>query len=309
MKSSLLLTVIAACLLGFTTPQQTPTESPPRLIVISLDGARPDAILEANTPFIQGLAQSGAAAWEAQTIFPPVTLPAHASMLTGLAVEDHNVDWNGTNIGCIPIEAPTFITTAAEAGYKTGMVVGKEKFCHFRQSEAVDYTFALEGDRSVVDRVIELLDDDYQVIFAHFPNPDYFGHSIGWMSPIYISQFTQTDRQVGRILTELETLGIADNTWIIITADHGGHDLGHGQDIPVDMTIPWLISGPGVQVDLSLDGMSIPVNVADTAATVLWLLGLDQPENALGQPVCAAFTAEMLEKRPCPQYSNSSEVE
>ena len=281
-----------------------------RLIVIALDGARPDALLQAATPHIKTLAQTGASAWEAQTIFPPATLPAHASLLTGLDVADHGVDWNGTNIGCLPIESPTFITEAAAAGYRTAMVVGKEVFCHLHQSDAVDYSFARAGDRSVVDRVIELLDADYEVLFVHLPNPDYFGHSTNWMSTTYLNELANTDRQVGRILSTLETTSADTHTWVIITADHGGHEVRHGQNIPADMNIPWLIWGSGVQVNIALDHPAdTPINIADTAATARWLLDLPQADHSLGQPVCAAFTAEMLEKRPCPQYSNHSEVE
>jgi phosphopentomutase len=164
------------------------------------------------------------------------------------------------------------------------MVVGKSKFCHFLQSDAVDYTFAREGDRSVADRVIELLNDGYQAIFAHFPNPDYFGHSTGWMSQTYMDELTNTDRQVGRVLAELETLGLTEETLVIMTADHGGHDTSHGQDIPEDMQIPWIIAGGGVMPEASIEG---EVNVADTAATVLWALGL--PASDQGRPITEVF--------------------
>jgi len=259
-----------------------------RVIVISLDGARPDAILQANTPNMHMLAERGTASWTAQTVYPSVTNIGHASMLTGLSVEQHGVNHNDSFVfpcPSLPIETPTFLTLAQQAGYSTAIVVGKERLCYFRQLEETDYTFAREGDRSVVDRVLELIDGGYQVIFAQFPNPDYFGHSTGWMSPVYLSEMSRTDAQIGRILTRLDELGLTDETLIIITADHGGHLSEHGSDMPEDMTIPFIIAGPGVQSGAVLGDVS----VMDTAATVLWALGIDAPQGMTGRALLQAF--------------------
>lgn len=272
--------------------QDSPLPSPPqpsRILLISLDGARPDGILKAETPNIQALAARGAVSWQASTIFPPVTLPSHTSMLTGLTPDQHGVDWNSTLHGCPPIESPTMLTLAEQAGYTTAMVAGKEKFCHFIQSEGLDYTFAQEGDRSVADRVIEVLEEGFEIIFAHFPNPDYFGHSTGWMSDTYLFELSNTDAQVGRVLNHLDKLGITDETLVILSADHGGHEFSHGIDIQEDMTIPWIIAGPGVTPGIELES---EVTTIDTAATIIWTLGIPLPDNIAGQPVYEAFEGQ-----------------
>jgi predicted AlkP superfamily pyrophosphatase or phosphodiesterase len=269
------------------TPEPAPPSSIEHIIVISLDGARPDAIQQANAPVLQRLAAAGAVDWLAQTVELSVTLPAHTSMLTGLSVAEHGITYNDMPPDCPPIEPPTFLTLASDASYSTAMVVGKEKFCIYRQRDSLDYTFATEGDRSVADRVIELLETDVpRVIFAHFPNPDYFGHSIGWMSDTYISELHSTDFQVGRIIDELANLNLLDTTLVIITADHGGHDTGHGTTLPEDMTIPWIAYGAGIEPGTELSG----ITNADTAATVLWALGLPLPESDASRPVTEAFT-------------------
>lgn len=294
-KSGTVLLSLLLLLLAFSASAQEDAASvaatepaPPNVthvIVISLDGARPDAIQQANTPTLHRLAERGAVDWEATTVNPSVTLPAHTSMLTGLSVEEHGVLFNDTPEGCPPIEPLTFVSIAADAGYKSAMVVGKQKFCIYNQRETVDYTFATEGDRNVVDRVIELLDDGTQVIFAHFPNPDYFGHSTGWMSETYLNELYSTNYQVGRIMDALERLDILDQTLIIITADHGGHDTGHGTTLPEDMHIPWIIVGAGVQPGTRLHG----ITNADAAATALWALGLPVPDSSASRPVVEAF--------------------
>ena len=68
--------------------------------------------------------------------------------------------------------------------------------------------------------------------------------------------------------------------------DHGGHGKGHSQGTPEDMTIPWIACGQGVKKHFEI---TAPVNTCDTAATALWLLGV-QPIAALdGVPVTSAF--------------------
>lgn len=299
-RSLLLALVVGVCLAGLALPapdtgmsaaaENAGVVPPPpaaitRAIVLAFDGLRPDALRQADAPHVIGLAERGAVDWSAQTILPPVTLPAHASMLTGLSVEAHGLAHNNSVHPCTAISAPTFVTAAHEAGYRAAMVVGKEKLCQFHQTDAVDYTFARAGDRSVTDRVIELIAADFEVIFAHFPNADYFGHLNGWMSGIYLYEIGRSDEQVGRILAALDEHGWTDETLIILTADHGGHDFGHGLDIPEDRLIPWIVAGPGVTAGTTLHD----ITVADTAATVRWALNLPLLDGALGRPVFEAF--------------------
>ena len=267
------------------SPAHAQTARPTHVIVISLDGARPDAILQAQTPNIQALAQRGAVDWTAQTVFPPVTLPAHVSMLTGLEVSAHGVNWNDNDPSRDVLPSPTFVTLAQQAGYRTAMVVGKEIFRQVNQTADTDYTFARRGDGSVADRVIELLHADYQIIFAHFPNPDFYGHSTGWRSDDYQYELSNTDWNVGRILTTLDELGLTDETLVILTADHGGHGTVHGSDIPEDMNIPWIATGQGISPGTILDD----ARVTETAATVLAALGLPQPEGMVGRAIIETF--------------------
>jgi len=55
----------------------------------------------------------------------------------------------------------------------------------------------------------------------------------------------RADEAIGELLTALDAYDLRDETLLIITADHGGHDTTHGSSMPEDMTIPWIASGPG----------------------------------------------------------------
>jgi hypothetical protein len=62
-----------------------------RVLILSIDGLRPDAIYNSQTdkvkaPFLYALSQAGAASWTAQTVKPSTTLPGHAAMLSGYDV-------------------------------------------------------------------------------------------------------------------------------------------------------------------------------------------------------------------------------
>ncbi len=259
---------------------------PSYVLIVVVDGLRSDAIAEAETPNFDTLIEIGAADMEAETVFPPATLPAITSILTGYDVEQHGVDWNSDE--AMTIETPTMLTLAQEAGYRAAMVTGKTLLNQLHQRDDVVYEEGLLGDRSVVDRAIELLEDGYEVLFIHFPNPDFFGHRRGWMSDIYLFELEETDRQLGRLLAALDTLGIAEEALIIVTSDHGGSDFDHGADIPEDMLVPWIIAGVGVAQGAELEDIS----VMDTAATALWTLDLPLPEDLSGRPVIEAFEAE-----------------
>lgn len=268
-----------------TTPTrtQTPTPAPPRVVIISIDGLRPDALQQTAAPNLLGLAQRGAYSFLAQTTFPPVTLPSHVSMLTGYAPDAHGVDWNDYQPKRGPITSvPTIFTLAHNRGLRTVMVVGKEKFKHLEVPGSLDvFAYVTEGDQAVVNRAIAESAAGFDLLFVHLPNTDYFGHAVGWMSPTYLFQLTRTDEAIGRLLAALPKDAV-----VFVTADHGGHGALHGANIPEDMTIPWIMAGPGVRENYAL---TQPVITMDTAATAAHLLGFPLPPEAAGRPVLEAF--------------------
>lgn len=268
----------------FSGSAQEVAQPPRRVLVITLDGARPDALLQVATR-IQAMAEGGASSWTAQTVFPPATLPAHASLLSGLDPSAHGYDDNVVR-ECGDFAFETFLSLAAEAGYRTAVVTGKAPLCQFVTREDTSFTLAREGDRSVVDGVIDAFEAGDEVILAHFPNPDYFGHLHGWMSETYLWELENTDYEIGRLLEEIVRLGLMDEMLIILTADHGGHDDEHGSDIPEDMTIPLIVTGSGVRISQTLGA---DAGLIDIAPTVLWALGIAIPTEMEGRVLCEAF--------------------
>jgi phosphopentomutase len=163
------------------------------------------------------------------------------------------------------------------------------------EPESTD-VFEFINDRDVViaARVAELIPQGFGLMFVHFPTPDWMGHEYGWLSPEQFSVLFRADEALQTILDALQRAGMREDTLIIVTADHGGHGTTHGSSQLEDMTIPWIMAGPGVQHMV----LSTDVNTTDTAATVAWVLGLPLQPDWDGRPVLEAFG---LPDEPHPQ--------
>lgn len=269
------------------TPSPTPRPASRRVLLISLDGLRPDALDPARTPRLLELAASGAITYSAQTVLPSATLPAHGAMLSGYDVAQHGLTWNDYIPERGDIQTETLFSIAHEGGMQTELVVSKQKLIHIVPPGTADsFIYVAGGDFAVADQAVQSISDGFDVLFVHFPGPDAAGHSGGWMSPLYLGTVANTDEAVGRVLDALEAAGLRQETLILVTADHGGHGTLHGGSLAEDMTIPWIVAGPGVVAGTEL---TTQVTVYDTTATALWALGIALPEDMSGRPVLEAF--------------------
>lgn len=281
------------------TPTLTPTPAPQatRVLILSIDGLRPDAIYAAPMPNLIALLPYSAYTLNAQTVYPSVTLVSHASMLVGVCPSKHGVDWNDYLPERGYAQGTDIFDLAHAAGLQTVMYVGKKKMIQITEPSSVDiYSYINDRDLVITERLIDEFPEDFGVLFIHFPVVDGMGHEYGWMSPEQLSVAYRADEALGNILAELDARGLRDETLIIVTADHGGHDTTHGSSMPLDMTIPWIASGPGIQPKVLIT----QVHTMDTAATAAFVLGLPIPLEWDGVPVYEAFGLPIEEQsEPC----------
>jgi len=272
------------------TPTQTFTPTPAplarRVLILSIDGFRPDAIPLAPMPNLMELMKNAAYTLSARTIYPSSTLPAHTSMLSGTCPKKHGVNWNDY----LPENGYAQITDIFDivhaAGMQTVMVVGKQKLRQITEPSSTDvFEFINDRDLVITQKLIENFPADFRLMFIHFPTTDDMGHVYGWLSNEQLSVLYRADQAIGNLLAELDARGLREETLIIITADHGGHDITHGSSMPEDMTIPWIASGAGIHPMQ----LTTPVQTVDTAATAAYALGLSIPAEWDGVPVYEAF--------------------
>ena len=258
------------------------------VFIVSIDGGKPAVMQKSRMPQLFSLIREGGHTWNAQTIFPSITLVSHTSMLTGLAPEKHKISWNDWQPAKGMISVPTIFGLARAKGHSTALFAGKEKFLHLAVPGTLS-TFSLPGYKAgqvadVAARHIEVSRPN--LCFIHFADVDGAGHAHGWGSPQQFQALADVDAALGVVYRAIHKAGIARTSVVLISADHGGHDKHHGTNAAEDMTIPWIAWGAGVRRGHTI---TAPVTTYDTAATALWLLDIPIPEDWDGKPVVSAF--------------------
>jgi predicted AlkP superfamily pyrophosphatase or phosphodiesterase len=259
-----------------------------RVVVVSIDGARPDGLLAAATPTITRLWKRGAYSFRAQTVSPSTTLPSHTSMLSGLTPDRHGMWENVWTSGDPAVAVETVFSLAGARGLQSAMVVAKPKLGFLARSGFPQRLEVVPAPATEVAAAAAriLRAESPHLLFVHFADPDWAGHEHGWMSRPYFEALARADAGVGILLRALEEQALLAETVLILTADHGGHGRIHGTDLPEDNTIPWIAFGAGIR-----EGYEIPeaVHTTDTAATIVYILDMPIPQGWTGRPLRSVF--------------------
>ncbi len=261
-----------------------------RVVIISEDGMRPELIYQQQQkmPWHEQLYHNGSYSWKARTIRTASTLPSHASMLSGVDVNLHGLTWNNWRPTKGFIHVPTIFNAAEERGMKTAAFVGKFKLRHILPAGSVG-VFERPGYycKKVSDEAARYLEKEKPVLtFVHFSDPDEAGHSAGWMSESQKHAALASDACLGTIYRALDRAGMLEDTLVIVSADHGGHNHNHSGSLASDREIPWIASGPRVRKGYHIHGT---VSTMDTAATALMALGIQPLTKLAGKPVSEIF--------------------
>jgi len=221
-----------------------------RVVLVSIDGLAPRFLAAVPTPALDRLVEEGLRVDGVVTVVPSITMTSHASMLSGLSPEEHDVYFNRYQ-PWRDLRFPTIFSACLEAKLRCGLFAGKRKFAHFAEVEpgAERYQFG-ENAAEVLRQALQYVEQrDPDFLFVHLAEVDRTGHAEGWGSDPQMRAITEIDTQLGAFIDALAEL--PRPLAILVTADHGGTDTTHHQDTPLNREIPWILWGDAAGIDPS----------------------------------------------------------
>lgn len=260
------------------------------VVVIGLDGCRPEAIQQAAGPVLKNLWQSGAWTWKAQTAQPSVTQVNFAGILTSCLPATHGIEGKEWAHGGRPkVKAPTIFEVRAGRGLNAAGFFGHEKlYPSETEAKGVHFEHSPYQAHAVAPLAARYLREQKpDFCFIYMGDLDGAGHTHGWLSAEQLALMKNLDAALQVIVDALRESGQWESTLLIITADHGGHGKSHNAGTPEDSTVPWIAAGPLVKPG----EIRRAVRNFDTAATATHALGLPRPATWDGRPITEALTA------------------
>ena len=282
------------------------------VLLITIDTLRADRVGAFGgpaglTPSLDRLASEGVQLTRAYTA-APLTLPAHASILTATSPPVHGLRTNG--LFRLGPAIPTLATVLKGAGYRTGAFVGSfvldarfglnrgfdEYDDRYGEKHAGDPAEGAErrGEEVVKPALAWITSPQPQAPSPWFAWVHLYDPHEPYRAPeLYASQHqpydaevAYTDAMVGRLLAGLPQWGL-DRTAIMVAADHGESLGEHGERshgvfiYDVTMRVPWIIRTPGLRHAVSDD----LVRLIDLAPTMLDLVGVAGPPEFEGRSI------------------------
>lgn len=313
-----------------------PAAPPPHVLLLTLDTLRADALgcygAATPTPHLDALADQGARFSCARTV-APLTLPAHAALLSGRFPAELGVRDNGSFF--VPNSAALLSEVLGAEGYECAAVVaapvlaarfgiaqGFETFVDpvSKDQNALASHGYVPGDL-VVERTREVLAarDTHRPLFlwTHFfdthrplvPPPEDLTAEFGSREAaealselerergLYRAEVRFLDRQVGALLTEVRAALHGEPLLVVAIADHGEGNGDHGE-----LAHGYFLYDTTVRVPLLVQGPGVspgvldtPVSSVDVFPTVLELLGLE------AQPCSGVSLAALLQGGSLPE--------
>lgn len=321
----LIIIALAASLTAWLATRRGPELN---VVLVSVDTLRPDRLgcygyRGATSPNVDRLAREGVT-FEDVIASVPLTLPSHASMLTGLYPVSHGIRDNGTFS-----LRPGFVTMAevfSDAGYSTAAFIGafvldsryglnqgfqvyNDDLSEGRQLSAFGYS---ERTADAVTRAATAwLDTTPEPFFAFL---HYYDPHTPYEAPAefrnrhvlsaYDAEVAFTDQEVGCFLDELNARGLTERTLIVFVSDHGEGLGDHGEAThgylvyEPTLQVPWVMRFPEMSGlgDAAMRGRRIdyPVRLVDLMPTITEAAGLGTSADMDGRSVLPLVRGESL---------------
>lgn len=288
------------------------------VILIVLEGIGNDALQSHQDSLLAKLAKEGATSWSAQSVSPPLTVPAMASLLTGLPIEKHRVTpaWQRYDFARSFLRSPTiFDYMDLAAGKDSAVFFMDERLYQLSRPEIyVDSQICGIAKPNCTPQTVAAYIEDYlqkvtneggygfrlfaipDLLLVHLPTAAQAGMKFGWESPAYHQAVQAVNEAIGKIMQVYQAHGILHKTMILVTglnsppavqaADtHHAHSPASTK-LPLSSTIPWIAWGANVKRGYQI---TQPVSLLDTGATILYALGLETHTEWDSKPITEIF--------------------
>jgi len=294
-----------ALLLGTALVSCAREPASPSVLLITLDTTRADALgcfgnpTQGVSPHLDALMQRGILYENAHSV-APLTLPAHASILTGLVPPRHGIRNNGPWL--LPQSARTLAEAAREGGYQTAAfvaaVVLDRAFALDQGFETYSgpaiaarqehYEVASLSAREVVDRAITWLAvrDPARPFFLwihlfephqpYVPPPEFMTPDMG--TDTYLGEIATMDHEIGRLLAHLQEKALSTSTAILVVGDHGEALGEKGEEThgvlcyEQSLHVPFILARP--DGERAGERSRAQVSIADVAPTLAEAMGV-----------------------------------
>lgn len=296
-------TFIFLCILlaGFCQTIDASKQKAKHVVLIALDGWGAYSVPKAkDIPHIKQLMEDGCYTLKKRSVLPSSSAINWASMFNGAATEIHGYTQWGSKTPELPSRVlnkhgvfPTVFSVMQEQKpqLKTACLYEWDGIKYLIDSLAVGH-HALAPDYGnhptllceMAEKYIKAEKPDF--IAVCFDQLDHTGHDAGHDTPAYYDKLQELDTYVGRILQAVKDAGIWDDTIIMMTADHGGINKGHGGITLEEMEIPFIIAGKNVKKGGEFEESMMQY---DTASTIAYIFGVKQPQVWVGRPMVQVF--------------------
>lgn len=294
---------IAGCADRVTAPAKPP------IFIISIDTLRSDRLPAygyrgVRTPFIDALVKDSVLYRSAWT-HCPLTLPAHASMLTGLLPAAHGVR---DNVGFrVAQDVPTIAERLKSSGYATGAAISafvlRRETGLNRGFDFYDDEVEPLGPSQVIGRVQRDGSDTVRSattwLAAQTHAPFFFLHIYEPHTPYtppepfrsqyrdpYDGEIARSDQIVGEFLQFLKAKNLYDDALIIVTSDHGEGLNDHGEEehgiflYREALQVPLIVKYPGGE--RAGQRVDAPAQLIDLVPTIVETARLQPIANVTG---------------------------
>ena len=225
----------------------------PHVMMVLLDGWRPDVFAAAHTPTLDMMMQDSAYSMEARVEDTAISGSGHSSFLTGVHRDKHNVHGNSFGdanyqeypywFNLLKYERPEMHTAAYHNWLPMANTALDFSVCGY----CVDM-YVTGSDNSIATQLAtDLANQQMDAVTIVIDAPDAAGHGYGFHPsiPQYVAAMNQSDAWLGMIMDAIfARTNYAEEDWmVIISSDHAGSGYGHGYNIPEHRKVPLIIWG------------------------------------------------------------------